>query len=277
MNEALGKSSVADIAVIDSINDDVVRIKIRKDIDPNQLVGELHRVIDTTFAGGASQIVLDLENVDFPNASFVAMLIGKTSEARRWGGDIRIMHISETARNHLGIFSALTYLSIGREYSSAGEEILRQKSPSEDDLILFDDGKPCRLEVEASIDSLNKVTDFVVLLAERAGLEPLERSKLKLAVYEAGMNVVEHGYQFAPDELLAVEVQKDGRKLVVTIIDNGPAFDIYSNHKYDVESAFHDRKKGGFGVQLIRQSVDEVRYKHDKSGNRLTLIKTLGK
>ena len=275
MQSAAKKKKDQEIAYAEQLDAGIVKITLKQDIDPNRCIEELYQFFDQTFENGAKQILLDMEQFQFPNASFISFLIGKTAEARRFGHEIRLINISETARNHLAMFSALTYLSIGAEEKDDFEEFKETSSPSPDELIRFDDGVPCLLQVEAAIDALNKVTDFVIKLADHVKMDPTESSKLKIAVYEACMNVIEHGYQFEPDELISVEVQHIGERLYISIIDTGRYFDFYDQESYNVKEAMDDRRRGGYGLHIIQRSVDEIHYLNTDEGNRLTLIKNI--
>ncbi|MCU0645964.1 MAG: hypothetical protein MUC94_17110, partial [bacterium] len=45
---------------------------------------------------------------------------------------------------------------------------------------------------------------------------------------------------------------------------------------YDVEQAVKDRRKGGFGLHIIRRSVEMINYISDpRHGNRLILVKAI--
>ena len=275
---ANSKKAVDDIQVVTSkeIGPGVVKIKVFSHYDQNRLIKEVNNVFDQTFKVGYSRIVFDMGNVVFPNSSFIAMLIGRTMEARREGGDIKIVNFSETTRNHLAMFSPLTYLSVGTDEAKALDEFAESESSYVGEFIDLEEGKPNTLEVDATVDSLNMVTDFVAGLAQKAGMDPVEISKLKIAVYEAGMNVIEHGYQFAPGKSIAVEVVREGKQLLVIMKDKGKTFDFYTVKPYDVDTAVKGKRKGGYGLYIIQRSVDEIRYENDSfAGNRLTLIKRL--
>jgi serine/threonine-protein kinase RsbW len=276
MEGAVKRVDAPDIANVEHLDTRTVKVTLKKDIDPNQCLEELRDLFDRIFESDINLLILDMEFVQFPNASFIAFLIGRTAEIRRNGGDIQIINITETARNHLAMFSSLTYLSVGRQEKVVLEdEAVEKPYPSEDDLIQFLEGIPCLLQVEAAAGSLKKVTDFVSVCAERAGLQSAENSKLKIAVYEACMNVIEHGYQFEPDELLGIEAQIKGDRLYISILDTGNSFDFYELDPYDVRKAMEEKSRGGYGLHMIQRSVDEIHYLKTEEGNRLTLIMNL--
>jgi len=264
------------VATKEQISSDVVRIRLQDSVDPNSVIDDLGTLFHHVLEEGYSRVVFDMMNVEFPNGSFIAMLIGKTKEARRLGGDIEIINLAETARNHFAIFTPLTYLSIGTDEVLGPDELTVAHPSSVDELVEFEEGKPGSLRVNASVDSLNVVTQFVTALAQKTGMERIELSKLKIAVYEACMNVIEHGYCFKPGQSIELEVLWEGDRFQVTIIDKGEPFDFYDAKPYDVNEAFDEKRQGGFGLYIIQRSVDEIKYESDsEEGNRLTLVKRI--
>ena len=145
-----------------------------------------------------------------------------------------------------------------------------------EELVDFEEGKASVLHVEASVDCLSRITHFVADLAQKTGMERIEISKLKIAVYEVCMNVIEHGYRFEPGQSIGVEVIHGADRFEVTITDAGDAFDFSDVKPYDVREAFHQKRQGGYGLYIVRKSVDEVKYERTTRGeNRLTLIKKI--
>ncbi len=136
--------------------------------------------------------------------------------------------------------------------------------------------KAFRIRVKSQIESLYKICDFVINLATQAGIPEKERGKLKVTVYEASLNVIEHAYHSDPDEWIVVTVQMDPLRFITIIQDWGESFNFDDSKKYDVTKAVQDRKTGGFGLFIIQRAMDQVQYKTDPlNGNRLILIKNL--
>jgi serine/threonine-protein kinase RsbW len=270
--------SKSNIFITEEVEPDVLKIKLRDGVDPNHIIDQLHQLFDDTFRSETSTILFDMENIQFPNASFIALLIGKTAEARRWGKSIRIIHLNEISRNHFSMFSPLTFLSFGAEGLSIVEEDVDHKKLKPEEKYVLIEGKPNYLQENATVDSLNKITDFVSILAKQTVMEKMELSKLKIAVYEACVNVIEHGYQFQPGKWIGIEVLYDRNRFEIAIMDDGESFDFYNRKNYDVQEAFDEQRRGGYGLYIIQQSVDEIQYtSNKKEGNRLTLIKYVDK
>ncbi|MBN2093410.1 ATP-binding protein [candidate division KSB1 bacterium] len=142
----------------------------------------------------------------------------------------------------------------------------------------IDPGKPkaFRIRVKSQVESLYKICDFVINLAGQAGIPEKELGKIKVTVYEASLNVIEHAYHSDADEWIVVTVQVDSQRFITIIQDWGESFNFDDSKKYDVNKAVQDRKTGGFGLFIIQRSMDQVQYKTDPlNGNRLILIKNL--
>lgn len=276
MNASEFNGSYSQLIIQEKLGPDVWQVKLTDGIDPNLIIPDLQKYFHDLYQDGPRFVVFDLANVLFPNGSFIAMLISATAEARRLKSDLRLINLTETARNHFSIFTPFTYLNFGVDMDVSVEDIQEAAPASYLELLEFEEGKPISLKLPATLDSLNRLTDFVTALAQKIAMEKIELSKLKIAVYECCVNVVEHGYNFEPGYDMAVEVLLEDNKFYVTIVDWGEPFDFYKDRDYDVESAFEEKQRGGFGMYIIERSVDEIKYSNDPvKGNRLTLVKKL--
>jgi len=276
MKEKIMASNAIPVAKVEQIGSGIVRITLHKNSDPNRAIGDMHEWFEKTFKNGISQVIFDMSNVEFPNGSFIAMLIACTLEARRNGGDIKLINLMNSARNNFAMFTPLTYLSIASDEISLLEDYDGMLPSSIEDFVDFERGKPKSLQVEASIDALNRITRFVEILAKKSGMEAVEISKLKIAVYEACMNIVEHGYHFRLGESIRIEVLREGERFEVKIKDTGEPFNLFDVKPYDVKQAFHEKRKGGFGMYIIQRSVDDIKYESNPNeGNCLTLVKKI--
>jgi serine/threonine-protein kinase RsbW len=253
-----------------------IRVKLRGGTDPNQIIDELHGFFQSLIRKQAVRIYFDMEDVEFPNGSFIAMLIGTTHEARQFGGDLYLLNLTETARNHFATFTPLTYLSIGAEEIFEHTESIETFMPSEPDLFELEHQQPVSIQIAASADSLQRVTDFVAQVGQKVGLSHDDLSKLKIAVYECCMNVIEHGYRFEPNQMMAVEAVQNENLLEISILDWAKPFDFEKIKPYNVDESFERKSRGGFGLYIIARAVDDMKYQADAvNGNRFTLIKKL--
>ena len=346
--------------------DNVVRIPL-EDIDDTHIVFQvLQDSFEVCFRDGKTRIVVDLQNVQFPTASLIALLVEATSRARRLNGDVKIINLSKSAKNNLVTFSPTSYLSLETEEKFALEdfqqtfvpqdEILEntrdeiidapqqeingpvpeethasipdetpkqvedkttpledQTSPTvdivEDPFIEQLEGtfqnvqaqpepnireteqeevaetsdpqetyedKRHHLRVKSIAKNLYSICDFVMDYAEKTGFDKKEVGKIKIAVYEASLNVIEHAYRSNPENWIDVWVEFDAQKISIEIQDYGYSFEGINKKRYDVQSAMDKAQTGGFGLYIIRRSMDEIEYHADEErGNRLIMMKYL--
>ncbi len=130
------------------------------------------------------------------------------------------------------------------------------------------------LDMETSLDGLRSVIEAMEELARAEGWPPAIEYRIRLALEEVGINVVNHGRPEGRLHTAAVEIASDAEKIVLDIVDDGRPFDpLIETPAPDLDSSVEDRPVGGLGVYLVMRMMDEVRYRRDGDRNRLTLIK----
>ena len=265
---------------------EVVKLALRGEMDHGSLTSAFLQPFEECFQRKQYRIVLDMARIPFPVASFIVLLLEVTARARRAGGDLQLINVSRSARNNLVTFSPIAYLSISQDFE---EHTVGKNAPSpptiEEERVEEKQKKPehklrlikqDELRVGSKSDNLYKICNFVVKLATAAGMEEKEVGKVKIAVYEACLNVIEHAYHSDPHRWINVEVSYDTDRFNIVIHDTGLSFRGYTSKPYDVQEAVENRRTGGFGMHIIGKSMDEVKYQSDPvTGNRLTMVKYL--
>ncbi len=368
---------------------EVICVQIHPDADTQDLVPKLEKFFSILLKKGHKKWVFDLRAVPFPSNSMIAFFISATHQARLAGGEVKLIHIQNSASNNFLTFNPLAYMSVeenqtsalialgvampdketdensipespeppdqassetvepntkgtsesGTQSSTKTEQPTPEKSPGKKDIPpalgdvdivdppLWDNidedepfvkmssspiiteeeetvppatpesvqvQKPAsrptvksadetfngknqyHLRAESLASNLYKICDFVVEHAEKAGINEKEVAKIKISVYEAVLNVIEHAYHSKPDNWIDVFVMYDSSMFKIVIQDYGLSFEKAPPKQYDVEAAVERRQTGGFGLHIIRRSMDVVDYVADPvDGNKLTLIKYL--
>ena len=121
--------------------------------------------------------------------------------------------------------------------------------------------------IESTIEITNKtqnlvdVRDMVESVLQEASFPKSDMGHIILAVDEAVANVVEHAYAPENEEsLITINITIDNKKISIQVIDNGTTFDPSSIENPDMEEHVKDGRRGGLGIYLIRQIMDEVDY-----------------
>lgn len=126
----------------------------------------------------------------------------------------------------------------------------------------------------AELRHLAAVRDFVAARCRDAGADAAACDALVLAADEVCANVLLHGYGGAGGPLRVAVRAEDGR-LALTIADEAPPFDPRALPAPAPGDDPLARAPGGLGWHLVRQSVDEVRWRAvaGGGGNEVTLVK----
>jgi serine phosphatase RsbU (regulator of sigma subunit)/anti-sigma regulatory factor (Ser/Thr protein kinase)/transposase len=133
-----------------------------------------------------------------------------------------------------------------------------------------------QLRVPAEDRHLAEIRDFIQEVGEKIQIPGRILANTKLAVDEACTNVVKHGYKGRVG-FIEVVVTGNQREFSIEIRDQGESFDLRNVKSPDLKEYVETRKRGGLGVFIMNQLMDEVRYRGGAEGNVLTMSKRLGK
>jgi len=131
-----------------------------------------------------------------------------------------------------------------------------------------------RLTVSNDTRHLLAVRDFISRMARHGELAAEEVHKIILAIDEAVTNIIEHGYNKGEKGTIELEAEWEGDKFQVVIRDSARVFNPESIPAPDMGEHVKAGRKKGLGLFLMRQIMDEVRYRYkDGVQNELTLVK----
>lgn len=129
------------------------------------------------------------------------------------------------------------------------------------------------LTVSSDVANLETIADFVAQAARKANLDEQEVFAIQLAVDEACTNIVEHAYAGRPGEIYLTCQAKPG-ECIITIRDQGQAFDPEAVPPPDLDGDLEERRVGGLGLYFMRKLTDELYFSFDREkGNQVVMIK----
>lgn len=130
------------------------------------------------------------------------------------------------------------------------------------------------VEIRSDVQDLRRARAFVrdvCCRAPGAVLGDDEIASLELAVNEAASNIMKHAYHGRRDQRIRLDADAFPDRVVIRLHHLGDSFDPASVPA----PALDGSRESGFGVYLITNSVDEVRYSRDDRGcNCIALVKT---
>lgn len=129
--------------------------------------------------------------------------------------------------------------------------------------------------VAAKLENLAAIRRFVEEATTTLGVDPTTITEIVLAVDEAAVNIIVHGYRGHTGPM-AIQVKRSHDALVICLRDKAPPFDPNSVPAIDLTAPLEERVAGGLGVHLIRKIMHEVTHHVTREGgNQLILVKRL--
>lgn len=127
--------------------------------------------------------------------------------------------------------------------------------------------------VGASTENLSDIRDFVAGYARDYGFDDNIVADIRLAVDEACTNIIKHAYNNDPMENLEITIEIDEEKFMIYLVDRGEGFDVKTYQKPDLKKQIEQKKRGGLGVHLMLNLMDEVTYQVRNNMNVLCMSK----
>jgi len=131
-----------------------------------------------------------------------------------------------------------------------------------------------KLEIESDLDELAGVRLFVrnfcrAIPENCFGSERMDR--LEIAITEVVTNIIRHAYENQKGLKIIIEAELYDNKLMIMVYDWGSEFDPDKVPPPEFDGSKH----GGFGIFLIRESVDEVTYSRNEENRNCTCLTLL--
>jgi sigma-B regulation protein RsbU (phosphoserine phosphatase) len=96
---------------------------------------------------------------------------------------------------------------------------------------------------------------------------------LALALEECSSNIVNHALKRDARRTFRVAAERTPDSFVIELRDDGPEFDPTTAARKQPPA--EDDELGGWGIELVRRNVDDIRYQREAGRNVLRLIKRL--
>ena len=131
------------------------------------------------------------------------------------------------------------------------------------------------LTVDATVENIATVTEFVNAQLEQSGCPPKIQMQIDIAIDELFGNIAHYAYD--PDVGPAtVRVEVDEEPCVSnTFIDNGVPYDPLGKEDPDITLSAEERGIGGLGVYMVKKSMDDISYEYRDGQNILRIKKRI--
>jgi len=131
------------------------------------------------------------------------------------------------------------------------------------------------LRISSETQHLALVREFIRKSIQASHLKKEEYGKIVLAVDEAVTNIIRHGYDGLPQGIVELEIIVSPEQFEIILRDSGKKFSPSKIPRPNIAEHVAKGIKGGLGLFLIRQVMDEVHYcyKEGNNTNELRLVK----
>ena len=132
------------------------------------------------------------------------------------------------------------------------------------------------LTVEAKIENIEAVTDFVNEQLEALDCPIKAQMQIDIAIDELFGNIAHYAYNpEVGSATVRVEVTEDPLAVVITFIDNGVPYDPLAKADPDTTLSAEEREIGGLGIYMVKKSMDDITYEYKDGQNILKIKKNL--
>ena len=108
-------------------------------------------------------------------------------------------------------------------------------------------------------------------VADYLDLDEEKTAEVTMALIEACINAFEHGKGEDNNVYIRFILQEEA--LIIEIKDRGKGFDSSKVEIPDIEKKIHSKKKRGWGLQLMREMMDDVTIDSGAGGTTITMTK----
>jgi sigma-B regulation protein RsbU (phosphoserine phosphatase) len=127
--------------------------------------------------------------------------------------------------------------------------------------------------IPARSDQLGKMRAAVRECVEACGCGETQTADIVLAIDEACQNIIRHAYKQDPSGVIELEIRREDRDLVFSLLDFAPEIDPSRVKPRDLD----DIRPGGLGTHFIRKVMDRADFlrRPGGTGNLLRMVKRI--
>ena len=128
--------------------------------------------------------------------------------------------------------------------------------------------------LDSTLDSVDSAEEIALGIAQRAGFDDDDLTRIGMAVRESMVNAVVHGNRYSAHKKVRFSVTHNSQRFTVRIADQGEGFNFETVP--DPLAEENIMRTSGRGIFLIRSFMDEFEMRHlEPGGTEVTLVKYL--
>src|SRR5262245_20779376 len=132
-----------------------------------------------------------------------------------------------------------------------------------------------RITLKNRVEEIARLGERLGEFAAVHGLAPNVTYDLNVALEEAVINIISHGYADDREHEILVRIWIESAAVIAEVKDDAPAFNPLTAPDVNVTTPLEERAVGGLGIHLMRKLMDGVEYRRLEDGNLLILKKQI--
>ena len=131
-----------------------------------------------------------------------------------------------------------------------------------------------RLAIQLDPNAMTQVRRMVAAFVAENRLEADEQSRILIVLEELVTNAMKYGYPSRSQPGAAeIALELEDARLTIEYIDDGDAFDPFSQPPPDFEGPLEERSLGGLGIHIVRSLAEDARYRRINDRNVIQLTR----
>lgn len=123
----------------------------------------------------------------------------------------------------------------------------------------------------AEVNELQNVQSFVIETLSDLHLEMKLQNQLNIVIEELFVNIANYAYENGGEVEIKVETKMN--EISITFIDSGMKFNPLEIDDPNIDAKAEERRIGGLGIFMVKNMMDDIKYKFENNQNILTIVK----
>lgn len=133
------------------------------------------------------------------------------------------------------------------------------------------------LSIQNDIAEVGRLSEFLDTISAEWAIPQKTLFDINLSLEELVSNIMYYGYEDNDDHSISLTFDFEDDCVLISIIDDGFAFNPLTAKRPDINAPLENRKVGGLGIHLVRNLMDSMKYERKSGKNILQLTKRITK
>jgi len=131
-----------------------------------------------------------------------------------------------------------------------------------------------KIIIKNELSQLEIVMNKINTISKNCEINDKDRYSLLLVMEELLVNIISYGFEEKEESNIEIQIDKLSSWVEIVITDKGKEFNLLAKEEKSTDD-FDGKTVGGWGIHLVKKSVDSLEYKRFEDKNIIKIIKSL--